>query len=95
MSGTLYLVPVPIGDGDPADELAPKVVRLVSGIRDFVVENERSARRFLSRIMPQAGLDASSFSILDEHTRAEELDGLLGPLRAGRDAAIVSEAGSP
>jgi len=95
MSGILYLVPVPIGDGSPADELAPRVVRIVAGIRDFVVENERSARRFLSRIMPQEALDASSFGILDEHTRPEELSGLLGPLLAGRDAAIISEAGSP
>jgi 16S rRNA (cytidine1402-2'-O)-methyltransferase len=59
------------------------------------MENERSARRFLSRIMPQEALDASSFGILDEHTRPEELRGLLGPLLAGRDAAIISEAGSP
>ncbi len=95
MSGILYLVPVPIGDGDPRDELAPRVVTIVNGIRDFIVENERSARRVLSRMMPQEALDASTLSILDEHTRAEELPGLLAPLLAGRNAAIVSEAGSP
>jgi len=95
MNGILYLVPVPIGDGAPADELAPRVVTIVSGLRDFVVENERSARRFLSRIMPQAALDASTFSILDEHTRPEDVRALLAPLLAGRNAAIVSEAGSP
>lgn len=95
MSGILYLVPVPIGDGDPRDELAPRVVNIVNEIRDFIVENERSARRVLSRMMPQAALDASTLSILDEHTRQEALAGLLAPLLAGRNAAIVSEAGSP
>ncbi|PKL25452.1 MAG: hypothetical protein CVV47_05185 [Spirochaetae bacterium HGW-Spirochaetae-3] len=95
MSGVLYLVPVPIGDGSPLDELAPRVIRTVSGIRDFVVENERSARRFLSRVMPQEALDASRLRILDEHTRPEDLDGLLEPLVEGRDAAVISEAGSP
>jgi len=95
MSGILYLVPVPIGDGPPADELAPRVLRTVCGVRDFVVENERSARRFLSRVMPQEALDASTLRILDEHTRQEDLAGLLEPLLAGRDAAIISEAGSP
>lgn len=95
MSGILYLVPVPIGDGDPEDELSPRVVRVVNGIRDFIVENERSARRVLSRMMPQAALDASVLSVLDEHTRPEALAGLLAPLLAGRNAAIVSEAGSP
>jgi 16S rRNA (cytidine1402-2'-O)-methyltransferase len=95
MSGILYLVPVPIGDGDPKDELAPRVVHIVNGIRDFIVENERSARRVLSRMMPQAALDASTLTILDEHTRPEALASLLAPLIAGRNAAIVSEAGSP
>jgi len=95
MSGILYLVPVPIGDGDPRDELAPRVVNIVNEIRDFIVENERSARRVLSRMMPQAALDASTLSILDEHTRPEAVAGLLAPLLAGRNAAIVSEAGSP
>lgn len=95
MSGVLYLVPVPIGDGSPADELAPRVLRTVSAIRDFVVENERSARRFLSRVMPQEALDASTLRVLDEHTRQDDLAGLLEPLLAGRDAAVISEAGSP
>ncbi len=95
MSGTLFLVPVPIGDGDPRDELAPMVLRTVAGLRDFIVENRRSARRFLSRFMDPAGLDASSLAELSEHTPAAELDALLEPLRAGRDAALVSEAGCP
>lgn len=95
MSGTLYLVPVPIGDGPPEDELAPRVLRIVAGLRHFIVENERSARRFLSRVMSQEALDASTFGILDEHTRPEDTAALLGPLLAGNDAAIISEAGSP
>lgn len=95
MNGSLYLVPVPIGDGDPADELAPRVLRIAAGIRDFVVENERSARRFLCRVMAQDALDASRFGVLDEHTRPEEVRALLAPLLAGRDVAILSEAGSP
>ncbi|MBN2876003.1 MAG: SAM-dependent methyltransferase, partial [Spirochaetales bacterium] len=95
MSASLYLVPVPIGDGDPIDELAPRVIRTLHGIRDFVVENERSARRFLSRVLPQDYLDASSFRVLDEHTKPEELASLLEPLLAGRDTAVLSEAGSP
>ena len=95
MSGTLYLIPVPIGDGDPMDELAPRVIRAITGLRHFVVENERSARRFLSRVMVGQDLDASSFSTLDEHTRPEEVAPLLAPLRAGHDLGILSEAGSP
>jgi len=95
MHGVLYLVPVPIGDGDPADELAPRVIRTIAPIRDFIVENERSARRFLSKVMLQESLDASKMARLDEHTRPDEIQALLEPLLAGRDAAVLSEAGSP
>ncbi|MDX9899158.1 MAG: SAM-dependent methyltransferase [Spirochaetia bacterium] len=95
MSGILYLLPVPIADGDPKDELAPKVIRAIQGIRDFIVENERSARRVLSKILPQESLDASRFFLLDEHTPLDDVPALLAPLLSGRDAAIMSEAGSP
>lgn len=95
MNPVLYLVPVPIGDGVSAVELAPRIVQVVSSLRDFVVENEKTARRFMASIVPQDVIDRASFEILDEHTRPETLDSLLAPLRAGRSMAILSEAGSP
>ncbi|HUW68937.1 MAG TPA: SAM-dependent methyltransferase [bacterium] len=93
--GTLYLVPVPVGDGDPCLELAPRVVTVIRGMADFVVENDRSARRFLSKVIDQQALDAARFYKLDEHTQPQELPALLEPLLAGRHAGIISEAGSP
>lgn len=93
--GTLYLVPVPVGDGDPCLELAPRVVTIIRGMADFVVENDRSARRFLSKVIDQQALDAARFYRLDEHTQPQELPALLEPLLAGRDSSIISEAGSP
>ncbi len=93
--GSLYLVPVPVGDGDPCLELAPRVIAIIRGMADFIVENDRSARRFLSRVLDQRSLDAARFYKLDEHTQAQELPALLEPLLAGRDAGIISEAGSP
>jgi 16S rRNA (cytidine1402-2'-O)-methyltransferase len=95
MSGILYLVPVPISETDPRDELAPRVVRVVAGIRYFIVENDRSARRFLSKMLEQPALDASIFGRLDEHTQPAEFEALLQPILAGTDGAIISEAGSP
>jgi len=95
LSGLLYLVPVPISGNDPVDELAPRVIRTVAGLRYFIVENQRSARRFLSKVMEQQALDSSAFGILDEHTEAKEFQALLEPVLAGEDGAILSEAGSP
>jgi len=95
VTGTLYLLPVPLGPGDPADELPPRTVAAVRSVRDFIVENERSARRVLSRMLGDKALDESSLAVLDEHTRPADVPSLLAPLLAGRDAAVVSEAGSP
>ncbi|HOX91496.1 MAG TPA: SAM-dependent methyltransferase [Spirochaetales bacterium] len=95
MSGTLYLVPVPIGDGDPLDELPPKTIRLAASVSYFIVENIRSARRFLSKVINQDALDMSAMVELSEHTPEEALAGILAPLRAGTDAALISEAGCP
>lgn len=93
--GTLYLIPVPIGDGDPCQELAPRVIAIIRSLADFVVENDRSARRVLARVLDQQALDAARFFRLDEHTQPAEIPALLEPMLAGRDAGIVSEAGSP
>lgn len=95
MKGVLYLVPVPIGDGDPLDELPPKTIRLAASVSYFIVENVRSARRFLSKVMNQDALDVSAMVELSEHTPEEALGGILAPILAGTDAALVSEAGCP
>ncbi len=92
--GALHLVPTPIG-GEPARVLAPALVDAVRGIRYFVVENEKSAWRFLSRLLDRAALDAVRMAVLDEHTEDGEVPSLLEPLLSGEDGAIVSEAGLP
>ncbi|MCX7025615.1 MAG: SAM-dependent methyltransferase [Spirochaetes bacterium] len=92
--GRLFLVPTPITDG-AVDSIPPVVAASIGGIRDFVVENERAARRFLSRILPNELVDASTFAILDEHTGVESVAALLLPALDGRDMALLSEAGCP
>lgn len=95
MPGTLYLVPVPISGQAPTEELAPRVVETVRTLRYFIVENERSARRVLSRMLDDEAMSGSTFAVLDEHTPASALPSLLAPILDGIDGAVVSEAGSP
>ncbi|OHD19035.1 MAG: hypothetical protein A2087_14745 [Spirochaetes bacterium GWD1_61_31] len=95
MKGRLYLVPVPIGSGLPDVELSAGVLAVIRSVRDFVVENERTARRLLSRTLDAEAMAAVSLAELNEHTPPEDLEPLLEPLLAGRDCAILSEAGSP
>ncbi|MBP7263892.1 MAG: SAM-dependent methyltransferase [Spirochaetia bacterium] len=95
MTGTLFLVPVPIGPGQPVDELSPRTLGAVRDVRDFVVENVRSARRFLSTVMDQADVDASRFWVIDKDSTAADADAAITALKDGRDTAYLSEAGSP
>ncbi|HQZ44902.1 MAG TPA: SAM-dependent methyltransferase [Usitatibacteraceae bacterium] len=92
----LYLIPVPlVDDGVPADVLPAPVLGQVRAIRDFVVENAKSSRRFLSACDHPGPISDLGMAVLDEHTRPEDVPGLLAPLRAGRPLGVLSEAGAP
>ncbi|MDR2882253.1 MAG: SAM-dependent methyltransferase [Alistipes sp.] len=98
--GTLYLLPCPIGDGAPVDVLPAANFEVMRGLDYFIVENVRSARRFLSRagVASQNGgrsIDSLTFVELNEHTRPEEIGAMLAPVVAGRSAGVISEAGVP
>jgi 16S rRNA (cytidine1402-2'-O)-methyltransferase len=85
----LYLVPAPLG-GPAADALPAAAAAIVRGLRDFAVENARSARAFLGALgMPCA---VRELNIVEIGTDAAAL---LAPLRAGRPMGVLSEAGSP
>ena len=93
--GTLYLIPVPLGPGEPADVLPPMTVTVVRPLTHFVVEQAKSARAFLKQIGTDTPLQSLHLSELNEHTPAGEIDHLLAPLRAGHDLGLLSEAGCP
>lgn len=95
MQAALYLIPVTLGDTD-TDRVLPAYNReVIADIHHFVVENIRSARRFLRRSNRDIDIEALTFSTLDEHTRPEEISAMLAPLRAGMPIGVISEAGCP
>jgi 16S rRNA (cytidine1402-2'-O)-methyltransferase len=93
--GTLYLVPVPLADVDPATVLAPHVLDIVRNLDGFIAEDAKSARAFLKQIGLNRPLADVAIQILNEHTQSTELPALLAPLLAGRHIGLVSEAGYP
>jgi 16S rRNA (cytidine1402-2'-O)-methyltransferase len=96
VSGSLYLVPTLLGEAaGTGDSLPPAVVARVHALDDFVVENARSARRFLSACGYPRPLQGVRMALLDEHTAAGEVEAMLAPLAAGRDLGLLSEAGAP
>ena len=95
--GTLYLIPCPISDETAPWEVLPAANREVMQSLDyFIVENTRTARRFLSKAQLGLKIDELEFVELNEHTVAgEAVEQMVAPLLAGRSAGVISEAGVP
>lgn len=94
--GNIYLFPVPLSDGARPDSCltAAELERLLA-VRYFIVENVRSARRFLRRAHRDFPIDECRFIVLDEHTRPQDVAPMLDPVSDGADCGIISEAGCP
>lgn len=93
--GTLYLIPVTLGDDVIGKALPPDVVGIAQKLDTFVVENEKTARRFLGTIKTHKPVRELTLLTLNEHTTEKELPALLAPLLEGRDVGLMSEAGCP
>ncbi len=94
-TGTLYLVSVSLGDGDPGAILPAEVLRITRGLRHFIVENAKSARAELKRIGIAHPLRNIDIRQLPDDPKQADLDTLLTPLVAGESAGLMSEAGAP
>lgn len=95
MAGTLYLIPVPLGPTAPQESLPANVLATVRPLTYFVVEQAKTARAFLKAAGTDTPLQELQLEELNEHTKADALDRLLAPLRAGQDIGLLSEAGCP
>jgi 16S rRNA (cytidine1402-2'-O)-methyltransferase len=97
--GTLYLIPVTLGDDDIATllptSLPPDVIKTAQHLEHFVVESEKSARQFLSAIKTVKPVRELSLNLLNEHTLDKDVAALLSPLLAGKDVGLMSDAGCP
>ena len=94
MTGKLYLIPTPLGEGNPRDVLPQALFDVLPGISNYVVEETRTARRFLSSAGLKGHIEDLSFTELNEHTRPEEVEGMLALFEKG-DVGLLSEAGLP
>mgnify|MGYP000152583992 FL=1 len=95
MAGTLYLIPVPLGPTAPQESLPANVLAAIRPLTYFVVEQAKTARAFLKAAGTDLPLQELKLEELNEHTKANELDRLLEPLRAGHNIGLLSEAGCP
>ena len=89
------MIPVTLGSELYREVLPDGVLSVAKRLRSFIVEDVRSARRFLRLIDPLFPIDDTQFMILNKHTTQEEIPALIEPLLSGRDTGILSEAGVP
>ena len=97
--GTLYLIPVTLGDDNIAallpTSLPPDVTKTAQILEHFVVESEKTARQFLSAIKTAKPVRELTLNLLNEHTLDKDVAALLAPLLTGKDVGLMSDAGCP
>lgn len=91
----LYLFPVPMGDSPVDSVLPPANIAIIREVRHFVVENLRSARRFLKSCDRSIDIDSLSMVELNEHTDPADVAPMLDPMADGHSIGVISEAGCP
>ena len=96
-AGVIYMIPCPISDERGVWDVLPKAnLDVMNSLDYFIVENTRSARRFLSKAGVERRIEELEFVELNEHTTsAAEIEKMLKPVLAGRSAGVISEAGVP
>ena len=93
--GKLILIPATLGDNEPAVTLPAAVFQHIDKLNYFVVENTRTARRFLRKCGYKKDFEEVFFTELNEHTPPAEVEAMIKPALEGFDLGIISEAGLP
>jgi 16S rRNA (cytidine1402-2'-O)-methyltransferase len=95
MQGRLILVPVTLGNEKYVEVIPQGVLEKIKNLRFFVVEEIRTARRFLRLIDKTFPIDDTTFFVLNEHTSYNDIESYLIPAINGNDIGVMSEAGLP
>jgi 16S rRNA (cytidine1402-2'-O)-methyltransferase len=94
-NGTLYLMPVWLGEQGGVEQLPPENIALTARIDLWFAEHERTARHMLRRMVPAIDLRAQEIHRLDKDSDATDIAAMIALLKGGRDGAVISEAGMP
>ena len=95
MAASLFLIPTTLGDTTLSKVLPNYNTTVILSIKYFIVENVRTARRFLKKVEPDIDIDALTFFTLNKHTSKESIAGFLKPVEEGHSIGVISEAGCP
>lgn len=94
-SPSLYLIPVTLGETAINRVLPTYNTEIITDLRFFIVENVRSARRFMKKCNPAINIDGLTFFELNENSDRKNLERMLAPMKEGNSMGIISDAGCP
>lgn len=95
IKGKLFLIPTTLGDNDPLEVLPLLVKKVIQETDIFIVENEKSARRFIKKITPEKPQPSLKLFSLNKFTDATEIPSFLNPCLHGSNVGLLSDAGCP
>lgn len=95
IQGSLYLIPTTLGDSNPLSVLPITVKNCIEDLDIFIVENEKSARRFIKQICSHKSQATLKLFVLNKYTEESELPSFLEPCENGFNVGLLSEAGCP
>jgi 16S rRNA (cytidine1402-2'-O)-methyltransferase len=93
--GTLFLIPTVLAEGTGPAVLPGQVADSLGRLSYFIVENARTARRFIKSVVPERVIEELQITVIDKDSSAAEVKKALQPVLEGLDAGILSEAGCP
>lgn len=93
--GKLYLIPTTLGETNPEDVLPQTIKRTIDFIENYIVENEKTARKFIKSIQPEKIQASLQISVLNKHTEISEYNKMIQPCLEGKNIGLMSEAGCP
>jgi 16S rRNA (cytidine1402-2'-O)-methyltransferase len=94
-TGKLYLIPTTLGEMNHEDVLPQTIKRSIDFIDDYIVENEKTARRFIKTVHPDKKQPELNLFLLNKHTEIKEHLDFIKPLLSGKNMGLMSEAGCP
>jgi 16S rRNA (cytidine1402-2'-O)-methyltransferase len=95
LKGKLYLIPTTLGEMDPYDVLPHTIKRTIDFIDRYIVENEKTARRFIKSVHPEKIQSSLQLATLNKHTEVSEHKNMISPCLQGVNIGLMSEAGCP
>ncbi len=93
--GRLFLIPTTLGESNPIEVLPYSIRKLIEGIDNYIVENEKTARKSIKLVVPGKNQKILNLYVLNKFTETQSLPSFLEPCKDGHDMGLLSEAGCP